>query len=389
MKALAVHRCRFAHFTPAAIVCISHWKDVVAVARANGHVQLYRNFVHFKTISSFPAEDVCLLGTRLFVAGLSGEIQEFDTVTSKVVDSADSMGGPIWCMRICPQKKRIAIGCEDGHVRIFDIDGLVYIMSSDKQPDRVISLCWHPSGDYIVAGSTKGKIRQIDARSGRTLKRITLESTRGSDTVIWCLACLPDATIVSGDSLGHLTFFQWDHGTLKKVIKAHFADVLCLAYSKSGKVFSSGVDARIVQTNLVTYDSTVNKKSTWVNSNQRKYHTHDVRSLLCLDERPNNCLISGGIDGGLIIAESITDFANASIKRLPLFPQRSPVSVAAGAKMVSCLFDDNIKLWKLGQVLEFDSNDSLIADQQKLEHLKYRKLLELKMKVFLINIDGK
>ena len=396
MTHLSVHRCRFVHYTASTIVALA-WTPsncpkkigYLAVARANGNIELWNPRGHWfleKIIPGHPEEPVEALcwvyhpeekKLRLFAAGLVGTVIEYDWVSCLPIRSIDSMGGAIWSMKPSPDQTSLAIGCEDGQARLFSIEpnGLVFVSSLEKQKDRVMSLDWHPNGSMIALGSVHGVIRLVDVETKRTVHRMTLESARGEGTIIWDLQVLVDGTLVAADSLGHVTFWDSTLGTLKKLVKAHQADALCLATSADGKrVYSSGVDRRVVEIKFVSLKDT---QPTWVLSSFKRYHTHDVRALLYLEEKPFDCLISGGVDTSLIFSGPVDAFKFMKQQRMPTYPHRSPISLAEKQRLMACHFDDHIKVWSLGQVV--DGHDQ-VQDKQRLNHQKQRHLLTLYFK---------
>lgn len=102
-------------------------------------------------------------GRRLLSAGLSGQILEWNLESGKTVSTTSSFGGAIWCMKTCPSSPDIlAIGCEDGAVRLFRIlprIGLEYLSALERQPCKVVSLDWHPTKPIILTGGTIGRAR--------------------------------------------------------------------------------------------------------------------------------------------------------------------------------------------------------------------------------------
>ena len=57
---------------------------------------------------------------------------------------------------------------------------------------------------------------------------------------------LPDGTVVSGDSLGNVQFWDAQHGTLLQGFARHRGPVLALAALPDGRtVFASGVDNQV------------------------------------------------------------------------------------------------------------------------------------------------
>lgn len=104
-----------------------------------------------------------------------------------------------------------------------------YIRTFDKTDARILSLSWHPDGTHLVCGSSDGNIRKMDVSTGRVVDRMLVDAHKGEETLIWSLVVLKDSTIVSGDSLGCVSFWNWNTCTMIYRIKSHGADVLCLA----------------------------------------------------------------------------------------------------------------------------------------------------------------
>lgn len=92
-----------------------------------------------------------------------------------------------------------------------------------------------PRESFIVAGCSNSSIRRFDAPSSgliagvwRGSHRLTVDQLKGEHTVVWAVAVLKDRTIVSGDSMGNVKFWDGDMGTQSQSFKCHAADVLCL-----------------------------------------------------------------------------------------------------------------------------------------------------------------
>lgn len=324
---------------------------------------------------------------RLFAAGLQGVIVEYDLISLLPKSETSSMGGPIWSMQVDPFFKRIAIGCEDGKPRIFKVEDnapLEFSSILEKQKGRVISLAWHPVSNHVVVGSIDGRISIIDVQTGHSIQRMKVDSVRGEKTVVWDIKIIPDSTIISADSLGHVSFWNWDSGSRLKSFKAHLADAICLAVSKTGnKVYSSGVDCRLT---LISRKSTAD--SNWVLIGKQKYHSHDVRCLELIEERPYDVLCSGGVDTSLIFSGPTNNFKTMSHQRMPTFPQRTPVSLSTERRLLMSHSNDCIELWHLGLVsLDEPSFDSgvkrIIDDKDKLIHHDRKQILRLNYKVTL------
>lgn len=270
-----------------------------------------------------------------------------------------SLGGAIWSLAASPLGRTLAIGCEDGYVRMVDIsDGkFEHLTASQRRgPDgrvqgqvsrmgritsRVLSLAWGPlkrvstssskqqseedSSDddsdeddadlwedsFLLGGCADSAARVWDVVSGRVQDKLTVAKVRGEQTIVWSCAVLRDGTPVLGDSLGRVTFY--DARTRVPLpaasFKAHGADVLTLAVGPDGKaLYSAGVDQKVAEYALVGGAGGVQK---WVNTAARRLHAHDIRALALdppfdirrSDAAPTRLpiLASGGTDYTLVL----------------------------------------------------------------------------------------
>ncbi|EGF78769.1 hypothetical protein BATDEDRAFT_20391 [Batrachochytrium dendrobatidis JAM81] len=422
-----VHRCRFVQYSPSAIVSLAFAPSstkrqrYLAAARANGNIELWnprgKSWFLERTIhgsAEAPIESVVWVHQtssaepdststhevdssitpshfsplRLFSAGLTGLITEYNLSSLLPRYETDSFGGPIWCMAVNHAQSHLAVGCEDGYVRIFKIlpletiqthGHLEFVSTIEKQSGRVMSLAWHPSDTFLVVGSVKNTIRKISVATGRSVHRMTLDTVRGEDTIVWDLkiiaptlpgASSPSFLIVAADSLGYITFWDWNTATMRKCVKAHGADALCLASNAAGtRVFSAGVD----HSSLATTHSNSSKrapvsKTSWVVSGQKRFHTHDVRALLYIEDRPFDSIVSGGVDTSLIFSSPGSSFNKMKQQRMPLFPHRPLVSIAPDVRLVMARFDDHVNIWRLADI------------NPRLDHTGHKHLMTIKFK---------
>ncbi|KAI8801389.1 quinon protein alcohol dehydrogenase-like superfamily [Cladochytrium replicatum] len=373
---------------------------------------------------------------RLFSAGLDGLIHEWDMNTLRPKTTVESNGGSVWCMAVNHIHTRLAVGCEDGCIRIFNVaDGsLVYLRSFWRQEGRILSIAWDHTGRYVYSGSSDSSVRRFDTHSGLCIDRFTVGSTvanrlalkpkRGSkmdlgsdgeeepttsvpkrggggrtleQTIVWTIAALADGTVVSGDSRGIVSFWNGKTGELRQSQKAHAADILCMASNAAGNVvFTAGVDRQIVQfkytvlshstgpalsgPSVMTSDQPHLKR--WIMTAQKRYHSHDVRALALLEGRPVDSLVSGGVDTQLTISQPASEFPIVSHIRLPPFPLQPLISVSRGARAVMCRYLDRVKVWKVGTGIPPVIPLSDLADgtRIKLGH-KHRLWFEIAPKV--------
>ena len=394
-------------------------------------------------------------GRRLFVAGLSGEIMEIDLVRQRIARRVNSNGGPVWAMAFdrgggirggswC----QLAAACEDGSVRLYALGGgaaasaRVEDDSSDDSDDddsdgggggskrggapaysddesdsdsdvasmrggaglelvrvfsraeaRALSVCWHPHGKYIFAGSADGRIRCLEASTGRVVHHMTVEDFgTGKRTMVWSLVVLSDWTVVSGDSLGHIQF--WDGRPGSGVLMQSFAvftrgaDVLALAATDDeDAVFASGVDHRVVQLRRVAPGSGGGGSSSsgaaaeeassgstlahatqmrWMYVSSQRSHTHDVNALVVLPgvlpkggglgggdslsvALAPQVVVSGGVDTQLCVypSEAAVFQATDRVRKIPPFPHEPLGQLAPTARLLLARHARKLELWRL------------------------------------------
>ncbi|CAL1696492.1 unnamed protein product [Somion occarium] len=403
---LSVHRCRFVDYQPSAVTALAFPPlplpsvkgkkkaasrkrlrfGTLAIGRANGNIELCewtghehqssapQAWVVKKTLSGpymskvdslaftikYPdqiaADEVpSWSNLRLFSAGGGSELAEWDIERGTIRRTISSQGGSIWSASANPASTLLALGCEDGSVRILSLeyDTLTHLRRLDRVKSRILSLAWGPpvprdtskpsstshgndeessdeeeddwTDSWLVAGCSDSSLRKWDIASGRVLDRMGTDKQRGERTLVWTVGVLGDGMIVSGDSLGTVKF--WDSRTCTQIqsFQAHNADVLCLTISPEGTaIYTSGVDQKVVQFTLVKTSQSSNAQSSllsratsrWVQSTSRRLHSHDVRALAIwppytplppshkrqfpLDVAP--LLASGGLDMNVVIA---------------------------------------------------------------------------------------
>lgn len=112
---------------------------------------------------------------------------------------------------------------------------------------RILSIAWQPNDAGLFVGAVDGTIRHVDSITGHSAYRMTLESRNSLSppTMVWCLKVrdithafvstskagthciifvwqvLNDGTVISGDSLGSIHFWDGTMGTLLQSFTVH------------------------------------------------------------------------------------------------------------------------------------------------------------------------
>lgn len=275
-----------------------------------------------------------------------------------------SLAGAVWSMAPSATGRYLALGCEDGSVRIIDLenDRFEHLASTSAQDrkivprfgkakGKVISLCWGPpvrsrqpssqrtsssSSDdsdnsdnsddedhddsknwhesFLVGGLALSTAVVWHASTGNIVTKLALQKNRTESTIVWSVATLPDGTIVTGDSTGRVTFFDAQTRTPipEASFRAHAAssDVLALCIGPDGRtVYSAGVDQKVAE---YTKIDAANGGARWIHMASRRLHAHDIRAL-ALDP-----------------AYSALDAAQAIGEGRRLVPSRLPVLLSGG-----------------------------------------------------------
>ncbi|KZW02022.1 WD40 repeat-like protein [Exidia glandulosa HHB12029] len=504
-----VHRCRFVDYTPASITAIAvpptplpriHGKNAqkaspahasgqpkhgpLAVGRGNGNIELYEwsgtagadisaqgwvlhkmlyaptpskidtlAFVLSDAHSLRSGQTPLLSDLRLFSAGGGSELLEWDLERGTILRSISSQGGSIWSFAPNPSSTMLALGCEDGGVRLLNVaDGaLEHVRRLDRVKTRLLSIAWGPpklpsaspknsnkrqtdsdsddddddeeewTDSFVVAGCSDSSLRKWDCATGRVLDRMMVDRNKGERTLVWAVGVLGDGTVVSGDSLGYVKFWDAKTSTQMQSYQLHGADVLALTIGPEGRsVYTAGVDQKINQFSRVQVGSGNTTIERWIHSSDRRYHVHDVRALAtwpAYTPLPSSVkqnapsgrvlapiLISGGLDTTLAMAacalpadknvqlinplRTRSSLFDDSTHRWQSYPIHGLVRLAKEARLLMLVRPRGVSLWRLSPVARpsEDQTDMGIRalmdeDEENAQKGGWKKALEMELSV--------
>lgn len=192
--AMAVNLSRMQVWMPSPVHALATRPDgkVVAVGREDGDIEFTVPSEGYRVEARIPGQKgkglralVWLEGkgdsesqdgaaaepARLFGCGLDGTVFEADLERLCYKNVRDAFGGSAWCMRAASELALLAVGCEDGSIRLFSTDGggVEYKRSFTSLGSRVLSLAWGPGNETLFAGCADSMIHCIDAASGQGL----------------------------------------------------------------------------------------------------------------------------------------------------------------------------------------------------------------------------
>uniref|UniRef100_A0A672R687 U3 small nucleolar RNA-associated protein 4 homolog n=1 Tax=Sinocyclocheilus grahami TaxID=75366 RepID=A0A672R687_SINGR len=329
----------------------------MAVARMDGSVEVFHCSDRFFQEKIIPGREQCgieglsWVGERLFSAGLNGGITEYDLTNQKAKYTIDAYGGPIWAIAGNQQGTHLAVGCEDGTVKLFEVneDSIQFERNLDRQKSRIVSLSWHPSGSKIAAGMMD-MIQVFNIETGHSLHRMLADrgvgTSRSKECVVWSVVYLSDGTIITGDSVGMVKLWDDQTGTLIKSHNVTKCDVLALSVSQNEDSLVAGTsEGIVVQFQFVSMVLEKDDKE-WVRTRTFRNHTHDIRAVAEI----TTAVVSGG----------------------ELLKEHSQVS---GLGLMLFQYPGHLELWRLGE-----SEGKGIPGSSLFVKRNPEKLLHLKVK---------
>lgn len=299
---------------------------------------------------------------RLFGISLRGFLFEVDLRRLDLSNVCDCYGGAAWSLAASPRAALLAVGGEDGVLRLFSCDQekVAYHKSLPTSGSRVLAVAYHPSQPHLFLGGADGIIRCLEETTGRALFRMTGDVHGGLAPSIWCLSVLSDGVVAAGDSRGQLHLFDGNQGVHLSGFATHTADILCLAVNnEEDSIYASGIDGKVVALQRSTGTSS---GSQWAYAHSHRAHSHDVFSL-ALAPRPStrvdtypgdhHLLLSAGLDGKVATYGAERDsfsrhrpFSLHLLNTSGVLP-RQLVTADASHSMLACGGENAVDLWAL------------------------------------------
>lgn len=143
------------------------------------------------------------------------DLSRYDLLTFYIQRTISSQGGSIWSISANPASNMLALGCEDGCVRLLSLenDTLAHHRRFDRVKCRLLSIAWGPpvprqlmaitadgsdsdddeddwSDSWLVTGGSDSSLRKWDVSTGRVLDRLSTDRMRGERTLVWTVGVL-------------------------------------------------------------------------------------------------------------------------------------------------------------------------------------------------------
>ncbi len=298
-------------------------------------------------------------------------------------------------------------GVADGTIRKFTLTSTMqdsratgsvpHAMSTGMMLSNSSSGTSNTSLSTANATTTTTKTSPFAGLQWKANARLTVENQgKRISTKIWSLKALDHGnTIVSGDSMGNIQFWDGTSGTLLQSIahNKNDADVLDLAVSlDQTKIMASGIDSRVV---CLEYDAFSKTSKKWILSNQQRSHTHDVNSLAMVymtdptgsvvgsgssfgshhnhtskhSAGYRELLCSGGVDTK-VCSYLVSNMRKYRPKIVYKYPSNAPVVLSKEPRLMSIMRPDQIDIYQLRQkVADSEVAAGAIALDEEKAHL--------------------
>ncbi|KAK8046299.1 hypothetical protein PG996_014363 [Apiospora saccharicola] len=336
---------------------------------------------------------------RLFSIGYTSTVTEWDLEKRRPKKQATGTHGDIWCLGVqpledsakptktakggssAPKTQKLVAGTIDGSLVLYSIeDGDLrfdrVLVHSTSKKTRFVSICFQKR-NIVVVGCSDSSIRIYDIRSGHLLRRMTLGSDLSGgakEIIVWCVKCLPNEDIVSGDSTGQVCI--WDGKTYSQAqrLQSHKQDVLSLAVSADGStVLSGGMDRR-----TALHRKTSGTSTRWATIWHRRYHGHDVKTMTSFESEQDgiSVIVSGGPDANPVVTP-LREAGMENHRALSHLPQAPPLMSAPRARIMASWWDREVHIWRLHKPLKDIVNETGVdADVTKNRKLLARILIK-------------
>ncbi|CUA75686.1 Vegetative incompatibility protein HET-E-1 [Podospora anserina] [Rhizoctonia solani] len=193
-------------------------------------------------------------------------------------------GSRIYSVTISPEGDRIANGCDDGGVHVYDIHtGTLTAGPFQGHTSAVSSVAFSPDGREIASGSHDNTVIVWDALTGRIVAG-PLDKHVGA---VKSVAFSPDGQRVASGS-DDRAVIVWDYytsGTILGPLEGHSGQIISVAFSPDGQLIASGS----IDESIMLWDASAGTAVT-------KLIGHKGPVLSVAFSPDNTCLASGSGD---------------------------------------------------------------------------------------------
>ena len=164
------------------------------------------------------------------------------TLAPGEVARLEGHAGPVTCVAVSPDGKRILTGSEDRTVRVWDVERRLELRCLPGHKDQVCCVALSPDGSRALSSGTDQTVRLWDVESGVEIRCFDRQTNRS-------VAFAPDGKRALCGSLYDGKLRLWDLTTGKELRRfvGHADWVVCVAFTQDGRHAISGSLDRTVR----------------------------------------------------------------------------------------------------------------------------------------------
>jgi serine/threonine protein kinase len=276
--------------------------------------------------------DACPDGKTLAVGFEDGTIRLFDIQTEQVITTLAAHSGPVWCIDFLPEGKQFISASDDGFVKRWEV-GHPKPLKEWEQSSAVRAVAVSPNGLYLAIGERSGAVQIVNLTDEKQTKLF-----RHSGSVTAVAFSIEGMTVAASGTDRTVSVWDIPRGEQLFKLDRHKGPVYAVAFSQCGNHIATA-----------GWDKTVRVWSAKDGSEERVLtgHEYDVWSI-AFDER-NGCeghLASASSDGTVRLWDP------ESGKQLQKIVAHKPVAHVVrfstdGSKLISGGRDGAVRMWEV------------------------------------------
>ncbi len=192
-------------------------------------------------------------GSRLFasggLAGLAGEVREWNTLTGELVRSFDAHRDAIYALALSPDGRTLATGSYDQKIFLWNAKDGTALRTLHGHNGCVFDLAFRPDGRILASASADRTVKLWDTATGGRLDTLTQPLKE-----LYAVAFSPDGKrLAAGGVDNRIRVWQISteaRETTNPLLYSRFGHegaILKLAFSPDGKVLASSADDRTLK----------------------------------------------------------------------------------------------------------------------------------------------
>jgi centriolar protein POC1 len=109
---------------------------------------------------------------ELLIASEDGTVSVWNLCTLEIVHNFTVSADTVRCIAISPDEKRVAFGCRDNQIKIYDLDDYALIKTLHGHTMSVFSLTYSIDGMHLISGGRDAQVKIWDTATYQLIKNI-------------------------------------------------------------------------------------------------------------------------------------------------------------------------------------------------------------------------